>query len=180
LANKKVVAKLQHFGTNAIGLSGADANVINATKRPVQDIDYCWAGDIKSVDINSLKNLLSIGLSPVFCAITHDQKGQLLNTNADTIAAAIASALAAEYQVHLHYCFGHRGVLKDINDENSVIPTIRITEIDELHNDGIIADGMLPKLNNAAEALQNGVHVVTIENPEAVHDEQASKTTLIK
>ena len=88
--------------------------------------------------------------------------------------------MAAEYQVHLHYCFGHRGVLKDINDENSVIPTIRITEIDELHNDGIIADGMLPKLNNAAEALQNGVHVVTIENPEAVHDEQASKTTLIK
>ena len=180
LANKKVVSKLQQFGTNAIGLSGADANVIRATKRPVQDIDYGWAGDIKSVDVNSLKNILSIGLSPVFCAITHNKKGQLLNTNADTIAAALAGALAAEYQVHLHYCFEHRGLLKDINDENSIIPTIRITEIDELHNDGIIADGMLPKLNYAAEALQNGVHAVTIENPEAVNDEQASKTTLIK
>ena len=132
LANKTVVAGLQKLGTNAIGVSGADANLIQANKRPVQDIDYGWAGDISSVNTESLTAFLSIGLSPVFCAITHDLNGQLLNTNADTIAATVASALAADYKVNLHYCFGHAGVLKDIKDENSVIPTIEVNEVDEL------------------------------------------------
>ena len=179
LANKTVVAGLQKLGTNAIGLTGADANLIQADKRVVQDIDYGWAGDIRSVNTANLKALLSIGLSPVFCAITHDQNGQLLNTNADTIAATVASALAADYEVHLHYCFGHAGVLKDVKDENSVIPTIQVGEVDELHHKGIIADGMLPKLQNAVMALQHGVQAVTIEKPETVHDEQALKTTVI-
>jgi acetylglutamate kinase len=179
LANKTVVAGLQKLGTNAIGLTGADANLIQADKRVVQDIDYGWAGDIRSVNTANLKALLSIGLSPVFCAITHDQNGQLLNTNADTIAATIASALATDYEVHLHYCFGHAGVLKDIKDENSVIPTIQVGEVDELLHKGIIADGMLPKLQNAVMALQHGVQAVTIEKPETVHDEQALKTTVI-
>ena len=180
LANKAVVAGLQKLGTNAIGLTGADANLIQADKRVVQDIDYGWAGDIRSVNTANLKALLSIGLSPVFCAITHDQNGQLLNTNADTIAATIASALAADYEVHLHYCFGHAGVLKDIKDENSVIPTIQVGEVDELYHKGIIADGMLPKLQNAVMALQHRVQAVTIEKPETVHNEQALKTTLIR
>jgi len=180
LANKTVVAGLQKLGTNAIGLTGADANLIQADKRVVQDIDYGWAGDIRSVNTTNLKDLLSIGLSPVFCAITHDQNGQLLNTNADTIAATIASALAADYEVHLHYCFGHAGVLIDIKDENSVIPTIQVDEVDELHHKGIIADGMLPKLQNSVMALQHGVQAVTIEKPETVHDEQALKTILIR
>ena len=180
LANKKVVAGLQKLGTNAIGLTGADANLIQADKRIVQDIDYGWAGDITSVNTASLKAFLSIGLSLVFCAITHDQNGQLLNTNADTIAATIASALAADYEVYLHYCFGYAGVLKDIKDENSVIPTIRVGEVDELHHKGIIADGMLPKLHNGVMALQHGVQAVTIEKPETVHNEQALKTTLIR
>ena len=180
LANKTVVAGLQKRGTNAIGVSGADANLIRADKRPVQDIDYGWAGDISSVNTAGLKAILSIGLSPVFCAITHDQNGQLLNTNADTIAATVASALAAEYEVHLHYCFGFAGVLKDITDDNSVIPTIQIHEVDELHNKGIIADGMLPKLQTAMMALQHGVQAVTIEKPETVHDEQALKTRVTR
>ena len=180
LANKTIVAGLQKLGTNAIGVSGADANLVQANKRPVQDIDYGWAGDISSVNTAGLKAFLSIGLSPVFCAITHDQNGQLLNTNADTIAATVASALAAEYEVHLHYCFGYAGVLKDIQDDNSVIPTIQISEVDELHNKGIIADGMLPKLQNAMMALQHGVQVVTIEKPETVHDEQALKTKVTR
>ena len=180
LANKKVVAGLQKLGTNAIGLTGADANLMQADKRIVQDIDYGWAGDITSVNTASLKAFLSIGLSPVFCAITHDQNGQLLNTNADTIAATIASALAEDYEVYLHYCFGYAGVLKDIKDENSVIPTIRVGEVDELHHKGIIADGMLPKLHNGVMALQHGVQAVTIEKPETVHNEQALKTTLIR
>ena len=129
LANKTVVAGLQKLVTNAIGLTGADANLIQADKRVVQDIDYGWAGDIRSVNTANLKALLSIGLCPVFCAITHVLNGQLLNTNADTIAATVASALAADYEVYLHYCFGHAGVLKDIQDENSVIPTIRVNEV---------------------------------------------------
>ena len=179
LANKTVVAGLQKLGTNAIGVSGADANLIQANKRPVQDIDYGWVGDVSSINTKSLTAFLSIGLSPVFCAITHDQNGQLLNTNADTIAATVASALAADYEVYLHFCFGYAGVLKDIQDENSVIPTIRVNEVDELHRRGIIADGMLPKLQNAVMALQHGVQAVTIEKPETVHDEQALKTTVI-
>ena len=179
LANKTVVAGLQKLGTNAIGVSGADANLIQANKRPVQDIDYGWAGDIENVNSKGIKALLSLDISPVFCAITHDKNGQLLNTNADTIAATVASALAADYKVYLHYCFGHAGVLKDIEDKNSVIPTIRVNEVDDLHHKGIIADGMLPKLQNAVMALQHGVQAVTIEKPETVHDEQALKTTVI-
>ena len=140
---------------------------------------YKRQGDIRSVNTESLTAFLSIGLSPVFCAITHDQNGQLLNTNADTIAANVASALAVDYEVYLHYCFGHAGVLKDIKDENSVIPTIEVNEVEELHHKGIIADGMLPKLQNAVMSLQHGVQAVTIERPETVHDEQALKTTVI-
>ena len=165
LANKTVVAGLQKLGTNAIGVSGADANLIQANKRPVQDIDYGWAGDISSVNTESLTAFLSIGLSPVFCAITHDQNGQLLNTNADTIAAPVASALATDYEVYLHYCFGHAGVLKDIQDENSVIPTIEVNEVEELHHKGIISDGMLPKLQNAVMALQHGCLLYTSPSP---------------
>ena len=175
LANKTVVAGLQKLGTNAIGLTGADANLIQADKRVVQDIDYGWAGDIRSVNTANLKALLSIGLSPVFCAITHDQNGQLLNKNADNIAATVASALAADYEVYLHFCFGYAGVLKDIQDENRCDSHHSSQQVDELVPRGIIADGMLPKLQNAVMALQHGVQAVTIEKPETVHDEQALK-----
>lgn len=180
LNNKRIVAKLQAMGSNAIGLSGADANLIRAEKRIVKDIDYGWAGDIEEINTSKLTSLLAMDLSLVFCAITHDKKGQLLNTNADTIAASLAVALANDFDVNLHYCFGHNGVLSDLSDQNSVINWIRSTEVETLHKEGIIADGMLPKLHNCFVALGQGVTLVTIGKPETVHDEHALKTKLTR
>jgi len=164
LINKNIVAQLQFRNCNAIGLTGADGNTIRAKKRPVKDIDYGFVGDIdeSSVSPQTIKKLLEDGLVPVFSAITHDGEGQLLNTNADTIASALAIALSGLYETSLVYCFEKRGVLKDIEDESSIIREIRSSELEPLKEQGIIAGGMLPKLHHAFEAIKSGVKDVYI------------------
>ncbi|MDB5267592.1 MAG: acetylglutamate kinase [Hymenobacter sp.] len=176
--NKQLVAALQSRGVNALGLSGADGNVIQATKRPVRDVDYGFVGDLSEASVNAelIHQFLGIGLTPVFCAINHDGHGQLLNTNADTIAASVAKALSAKYAVALHFCFEKRGVLTDVADDKSVINKINLADYAELKESGIIADGMLPKLENAFDALQFGVDKVIIEH--ALYINEAMKTTL--
>jgi acetylglutamate kinase len=178
--NKQVVALLQAQGTNALGLSGADGNVIQATKRPVRTIDYGFVGDLDERSINTklLEQLLETGLTPVLCAITHDGHGQLLNTNADTIASSLARALADSYTVELHFCFEKDGVLADINDEASVIPQITADQYQQLKVEGVIAAGMVPKLDNAFAALEAGVERVVIEN--ALRINEPVKTILCR
>ncbi len=175
LINKQVVSALQKRGINAIGLSGADGNVIRAVKRPVKDIDYGFAGDVKQVNGNLLDQLLEVGLKPVLCPITHDQQGQLLNTNADTIANETAVALArAGHEVSLLYCFELPGVMLDINAPTSVIRELTPGYYRELKQDGAIGGGMVPKLDNAFTALTAGVAEVVIGNLEAISSGRAT------
>jgi acetylglutamate kinase len=164
LINKNIVAQLQRFGNNAIGLTGADGNFIRTKKRPVKMIDYGFVGDIddKSIDPNNIARLMEAGFTPVFCAITHDGEGQLLNTNADTIASALAVALSKVYETTLIYCFEKKGVLQDINDEESLIRDIDPDRYEELKKQQIIHSGMLPKLDNAFTAINCGVKAVII------------------
>lgn len=163
LINKQVVSALQQRGINAIGLSGADGNVISAKKRPVGAIDYGFAGDINSVNGKLLTNLLALELRPVLCPITHDEQGQLLNTNADTIANEVAVALATQnHQVALQYCFEFPGVMRDINDPSSVIQDLTPDTYQRYKEDGTIVGGMIPKLDNAFAALDAGVQEVII------------------
>lgn len=158
LVNKSIVSQLQAYGTNAIGLSGADADIIRSHKRHVVDIDYGFVGDIDHIDAEKLMGFINAGLTPVIAPITHDGKGQLLNTNADTVASQIAQALKAK----LVYCFELPGVMQDINNPSSIIPRINTSKYGELKTGGIIANGMIPKLNNCFEALENGVTNVAI------------------
>jgi acetylglutamate kinase len=164
LINKNIVAQLQRFGNNAIGLTGADGNFIRTKKRPVKTIDYGFVGDIdeKSIDSKSISRLMDAGFTPVFCAITHDGDGQLLNTNADTIASALAVSLSKLYETTLIYCFEKKGVLQDINDEESLIREIDPERYEELKKQQIIHSGMLPKLDNAFTAINCGVKAVII------------------
>jgi acetylglutamate kinase len=164
LINKNIVAQLQRFGNNAIGLTGADGNFIRTQKRPVKTIDYGFVGDIheKSIDAGNIGRLMDAGFTPVFCAITHDGEGQLLNTNADTIASALSVALSGIYETTLIYCFEKKGVLLDINDEESVIQDIDPDRYEELKRAQIIHSGMLPKLDNAFTAINCGVKAVII------------------
>jgi len=170
--NKQIVALLQQQQVNALGLSGADGNVIRATKRPVREVDYGFVGDLndQSVDAELIHQLLQQDLTPVFCAITHDGQGQLLNTNADTIASSVAKALASQYEVELHFCFEKNGVLADVQDDQSVIPQITPTQYQELKANGIIAAGMLPKIENAFAALEAGVERVVIEHAMKINE----------
>ncbi len=176
--NKTMVAQLQAFKCNAIGFTGADGNTISAEKRPVSSIDYGFVGDVNTVDTSILMPLLSHSVTPVFCAITHDNKGQLLNTNADTIASELAIAFAKEFQVELYYCFEKKGVLKDVNDHNSVIQTITKSTYKKLLDAQLIFSGMLPKLNNCFHALEHHVSKVCIGTPEMLLDSKAVFTTL--
>lgn len=164
LINKNIVAQLQRFGTNAIGLTGADGNFIKAVKRPVKTIDYGFVGDLNdnSVDAAAISKLMEAGFTPVFSALTHDGDGQLLNTNADTIASALAVALSTLYETTLVYCFEKRGVLQDINDDESLIREIDPVRYDELKKEQIIHSGMLPKMDNAFKAISCGVKAVII------------------
>lgn len=169
LINKSIVAALQRRGTNAIGLSGADGNVIRAHKRPIKTIDYGFAGDVDTVDAGLLQGLTSLGLTPVLCPITHDKNEQLLNTNADTIANETATALAAAgEQVSLQYCFELPGVLLDIDDPNSVIGELMPSRYQHLVEQGQIVGGMIPKLDNAFAAVAAGVLEVVIGNLSAL------------
>jgi acetylglutamate kinase len=164
LINKNIVAQLQRFGNNAIGLTGADGDFIRTKKRPVKTIDYGFVGDIDDHSINPhhISKLMEAGFTPVFCALTHDGEGQLLNTNADTIASALAVALSKLYDTTLIYCFEKKGVLKDINDESSLVQEINAREYEELKAQQIIHSGMLPKMDNAFSAISCGVKAVII------------------
>lgn len=164
--NKNIVAKLQAYQCNAIGFTGADGNSIVAEKRPVKTVDYGFAGDILKVNTNTLEILLNNNITPVFCAITHDIQGQLLNTNADTIASELAIAFAEDYKTELYYCFEKNGVLQDVNDDDSVIENINTKTYKTLIEQDIIADGMLPKLDNCFHAVNNNVHKVHIGKPD--------------
>jgi len=178
LINKNIVAQLQRFGNNAIGLTGADGDFIRAKKRPVKTIDYGFVGDIDENSINpeNISKLLEAGFTPVFCAITHDGEGQLLNTNADTIASALAVALANLHETTLIYCFEKRGVLQDINDEDSIIRKLDPVRYDELKKEQIIHSGMLPKLDNAFTAIACGVKAVIIGRSDELSQLKAKKS----
>lgn len=164
LINKNIVAQLQAHSCNALGLTGADVNFIRTRKRPVKEIDYGYVGDIHegSIASHQIHRLLEAGFIPVFSAITHDGHSQLLNTNADTIASALAVAMSSIYETHLIYCFEKKGVLRDINDERSVIPQINMEIYNTLKADGTITEGMIPKLDNAFSAITSGVASVII------------------
>lgn len=166
--NKNIVAKLQKQNINSIGLSGADGNLMKATKRIHQEIDFGFVGDIsiKNVNSNFIDLLLQNRITPVICAITHNKQGQLLNTNADTIASVLASALATLFEVKLTYCFEKKGVLSDPEDDNSVIKNLNFETFQKLKKEGIINKGMIPKINNAFDALANGVKEIGITSAE--------------
>lgn len=167
LINKNMVAMLQKHSCNAIGLSGADANIISARKRPVKEIDYGYVGDISADGINAgqLSRFIDTGLTPVIAPITHDGNGVLLNTNADTVASTVAVALAKYYTVRLVFCFEKNGVMRDPSDEHSVIDLIDEALFIRYKEEGIISAGMIPKLENAFNALRNGVAEIRICSP---------------
>ena len=178
LVNKNIVAQLQARGINALGLTGADMNVISSHRRPpkqvrmddgsTQTVDYGFVGDIDQVNADLLADLIAKGVVPVMCPIGHDTQGNPLNTNADTIAAEVAKALARNFEVTLVYCFEKRGVLRDADDDDSVISCITQAEFPVLVEQGIVSGGMLPKLENAFDAIRAGVQEVVITRADAL------------
>lgn len=176
--NKQIVAQLQANNTNAVGFTGADGNTIVSTKRPAEPIDYGFAGDVVIVNPQVVTILINNEVTPVFCAITHDANGQLLNTNADTIAAELAIGLSADYNTELYYCFEKPGVLSDVADDTSVIEQITLETYTQLKTDGIIFEGMLPKLDNCFHALKNNVQKVHIGNTAMVFNSKNKHTSL--
>ena len=184
LVNKTIVSGLQARECNAIGLTGADNNTILSHKRIVKDIDYGYVGDIDKVNSNFISSLINNNSTPVLAPITHDKKGQLLNTNADTIASEVAIALSEDYEVELIYCFELPGVLKDIKDKTSVINQINTEGYPSLKKDGTIADGMIPKIDNCFNAIGRGVNSVRIAQAsdltKIVNHKQILGTQLIK
>ena len=166
--NKTIVALLQAYNCDSLGLTGADGNSVVAEKRSSKPIDFGFVGDVISVNSTLFNLLLNQKITPVCCAITHDKNGQLLNTNADTIASEIASSMSAYYEVTLSYCFEKKGVLKKLIDEDSVIPSINSNQYEYLKKEGIINEGMLPKIKNCFEALKKGVTKVRIGNSKMI------------
>ena len=166
LINKQIVAGLQAAGCNAIGLSGADANVVPAVRRSPVPIDFGFVGDIDAAKINSdfIATLLEAGVSPVFCAITHDGEGSLLNSNADSVASAVAVAASRIAPTDMHFCFEKLGVLRDVDDPDSLIGEIRPDSYRELRETGVVNKGMIPKIDNAFCAVEKGVKSVTIKH----------------
>ncbi len=178
LINKTIVAQLQNNHCNALGLSGADANVLLAVKRPTEPIDYGLVGDVKQINAPFIDSLLQQNISPVFCAISHDGKGQLLNTNADTVTAEIAIAMSDVYECELVYCFEKNGVLENVEDENSVIQNIDSKKYESLKAEKKIHDGMLPKMENCFLALNKQVSKVLVGSPKAINADNTLHTTL--
>jgi len=178
LINKKIVAELQYYGCNAIGLSGCDMNSILAKKRHHRDIDFGLVGDIEKINMNKIDLLLKNGFCPVFSAITHDGRGQLLNTNADTVAAQIAIAFSNIYKVRLLYCFEKKGVLSNPKDDFSVIPFLDKNIYQELKTSGAISKGMIPKLDNCFDALRSGVSEINIGGSEIMNQKSFEFTKL--
>ena len=170
LINKKIVAELQARGCDALGLTGADANAIRAQKRDdAGETDYGFAGDVDKIKTKKLAALLELDFALVFAPITHDKKGQLLNTNADTVASTLAVALADRFKVTLKYVFEKRGVLADPSDNDSVIRKMTLKKFQKGRADGSISDGMIPKLDNAFDAMRSGVQSVVICGTEGLH-----------
>jgi acetylglutamate kinase len=183
LLNKNIVAGLQAVGCNAIGLTGADGNILPALKRPIKDVDYGFVGDVNSSAVNSalLFKLLEAGLTPVLAPLTHDGNGSMLNTNADTIAQEVAKAMVSSMNVRLIYCFEKKGVLADAADDESVINSVTAADFEELKEQGIVTGGMLPKLENALAAIKSGVKKVIIgqaEELQALYTEEAGTCIL--
>ena len=175
LVNKNVVAGLQARGVNALGLTGADMNVMRSVKRPVKEVDYGFVGDVEKVDASLLSDLIYKGVVPVMAPLTHDGKGHMLNTNADTIAGETAKALAALFDVTLVFCFEKKGVLRDENDDDSVIPLITPAEFKQYVADGIIQGGIIPKLENSFAAIDAGVSEVIITLASAISGEEGTR-----
>ena len=171
LVNKNIVAGLQAKGVNAMGLTGADMNVIRSVKRPVKDVDYGFVGDVEKVNAELLGNLIRQGVVPVMAPLTHDGQGSMLNTNADTIAGETAKALAQLFDVTLVFCFEKKGVLSDENDDDSVINVITPELLKEYVDKGIIQGGMIPKLENSFSAIDAGVSQVVITLASAIHQQ---------
>ncbi len=176
--NKNIVAQLQANSTNAMGFSGADGNLIQSDKRNHPTINYGFVGDVKKVNTQLLETLLSNGIVPVFCAITHDGKGQLLNTNADTIASELAIALSEVFDVTLNYCFEKPGVLYDAEDDSSVIENINQELYSKLKAEKAIHSGMIPKLDNCFNSLSKGVQKIKIGHHRMLQDKTALYTTI--
>ena len=166
--NKFIVAKLQGLNCNSIGISGADCNSITAVKRPIKEIDYGFVGDIDKINTNLFKLLLENKITPVCCAISHDGKGQLLNTNADTIASVLAIELSKLYSVSLLYCFEKKGVLNIEKSDQKIFELITPTSYINLKSKGVINSGMIPKIDNCFNALKNGVKIVKIGSPKII------------
>ena len=163
LVNKNLVARLQANDVNALGLTGADMDVIRSHKRPIKDgVDFGFVGDVDRADGEMLSRLIKAGITPVMAPLTHDGQGHILNTNADTIASETAKALAPYYDVTLIYSFEKKGVLRDADDEDSVIPVITEKDFAEYQASGVISGGMIPKLENAFDAIHKGVETVVI------------------
>ena len=169
LVNKNIVAGLQALGINALGLTGADMNLIRSDKRPVGEVDYGFVGDVKEVNADLLTSLIRQCIVPVLAPLTHDKQGHLLNTNADTIAGEAAKALAKYFDVTLMFCFEKKGVLKDENDDESVIPEINCTTFKQYVESGVIQGGMIPKLENSFQAIDAGVRQVIITQASDIH-----------
>ena len=187
LVNKRIVAGLQAKGVKAIGLTGADGDIIRSHKRPLkrvkmddgteQMVDFGFVGDVDKVDARLLSSLIESGNVPVVAPLTHDGEGNILNTNADTIASSVAQALSEYYEVTLTFCFEKAGVLRDANDEGSVIPLVNEEQASRLIAEGIIAGGMIPKIENAFDALRKGVRQVVITHSDNI---DGSRGTTIK
>ena len=178
LVNKNLVARLQANGVNALGLTGADINVIRSHKRPLKDgIDFGFVGDVDTADGQMLSRLIEAGITPVMAPLTHDGMGHILNTNADTIASETAKSLAPYYDVTLIFSFEKKGVLINPDDDDSVIPTITRTDFIKYKADGTISGGMLPKIENALAAIDAGVSRVIITLATAIDGQHG---TIIK
>jgi len=184
LINKRVVAALQARNCNAIGLTGADANIIKSSKRPVKNgIDYGFVGDVEKVEAQTLATFINAGLYPIIAPLSHDGQGNMLNVNADTMASVTSVALSKIFEVHLIYCFELKGVLENFDDKNSVIAEITPSKYLDLKEKGIISKGMIPKLDNSFDAIQAGVTTVRIchaDDLKKIINEQAAQGTVLK
>jgi acetylglutamate kinase len=170
--NTQLVGRLNALGQKALGVNGSDLGIITCDKRPTTPIDYGFVGDIKAVDGSAINELLKLGITPVFSAITSDGQGQLLNTNADTVATAVATALTVDHTVKLALLMGIPGILRDLEDSESLIKELDYASYEELKASGTLSGGILPKLHNGFQAISNGVSEVIIANEETLINHQ--------
>jgi acetylglutamate kinase len=177
LVNKQIVAGLQALDVNALGLTGADMNYMRSEKRPVKEVDYGFVGDVKKVNVDLLADLIAKNIVPVLASLTHDGKGNLLNTNADTIAGETAKALSKHFEVTLIYCFEKKGVLMNENDDDSVIAELTPELFKKYVENGIIQGGMIPKLENSFDALNAGVKQVIITRADQINKNNGTRIT---